>query len=307
MYSHTPVLLEIKLGVFLSRKATRWPESDTSRLAPASREPATFLPDYLHGEFPRWGRRQRRAIELERSSRARIQLGDLITLPTPPESLREPTMENLYKVLDFHCDQIAEVRTLIDAAATNSPDFKQTIQFLLVSTVLYVRCMSDWFDENLWPMQFCAWAARNLFELEIWTRFVLKKREYAERFGNDWIMDGIGILEGMEAWAKIRGDSGSRALLERLRAKRDSELPGCKRFLDARDYIEELGMAEEYKCLNPVFSKLVHSTSWSVLWRQELLDRSAMRGFIVTLGTTFSARIITAVRKHVEQHGVEPV
>lgn len=216
-------------------------------------------------------------------------------------------MENLHKVLDIHGDQIAGVQALVEEAPTKSPEFKKTVQFLLLSTVLYVRCMYDWFDENHWPMQFCAWAARNLFELEIWTRFVLKKREYAERFSKDWIMDGIGILEGMEAWAKIRGDSEGRALLENLKGRRDSELAGCKRFLDARDYIAELGMAEEYKCLNPVFSKLVHPTSWSVLWRQELLDRSAMRGFIITLGTTFSARIITAVRGHVEQHGVEPV
>jgi hypothetical protein len=228
-------------------------------------------------------------------------------LATAPESLREPTLENLHRVLDIHGDQIAEMRALVDKAPTNSPEFKTTIQFLLLSTVLYVRCMYDWFDEKQWPMQFCAWAARNLFEIEIWTRFVLKKREYADRFGKDWIMDGIGILEGMEVWAQIRGDSRSRPYLEHLRAKRDSELPGCKRFLDAREYIAELGMAEEYKCLNPIFSKLVHPTSWSVLWRQELLDKSNMRGFLITLGTTFSARILTSVREHVEQHGLEPV
>jgi hypothetical protein len=233
-------------------------------------------------------------------------VGEPAYLETPPESLREPKLENLYKVLDIHGDQIAEVRALVDKAPTNSPDFKKTIQFLLLSTVLYVRCMYDWFDENQWPMQFCAWASRNLFELEIWTRFVLKKREYAERFAKDWIMDGIGILEGMEAWSKV-GDSRSSAALENLRAKRDAELPGCKRFLDAREYVAELGMAEDYKYLNPIFSKLVHPTSWSVLWRQELLDKRHMRGFIITLGTTFSARIITAVREHIEQHGLEPV
>jgi hypothetical protein len=75
-------------------------------------------------------------------------------------------MENLYRFLDIHVDQIAGVRTLVDGAPTKSPEFKKTVQFLLLSTVLYVRCMYDWFDENHWPMQFCAWAARNLFEVD---------------------------------------------------------------------------------------------------------------------------------------------
>jgi hypothetical protein len=167
--------------------------------------------------------------------------------------------------------------------------------------------MYDWFDKTKWPMQFCAWAARNLFELEIWTRFVLKKREYAERFAKDWIMDGIGILESVEAWKKIPGDSRIHAVLESLKAKRDAELPGCKHFLNAREYVAELGMLEEYKHLNPIFSKLVHPTSWSALWRQELLDKSNMRGFIITLGATFSSRIIAAVHEHIELHGAEPI
>jgi hypothetical protein len=32
---------------------------------------------------------------------------------------------------------------------------------------------------------FGGWAARNLLELEIWTRYVLRKGEYAERFAKD--------------------------------------------------------------------------------------------------------------------------
>ena len=76
-----------------------------------------------------------------------------------------------------------------------TPNSRRRFGWLVLSTVLYVRCMYDWFDEQQWPMQFCAWAARNLFELEIWTRYVLTKKDYADRFAKDWIMDGIGILE----------------------------------------------------------------------------------------------------------------
>lgn len=118
---------------------------------------------------------------------------------TPLDHLSVPSMENLYLLLDKHGDQLREMQLAVDAASTAPPEFKKIIQWLILSTVLYVRCMYDWFDEQKCPMQFIGWAARNLFELEIWTRYVLLKREYAERFAKDWIMDGISIGESFQA------------------------------------------------------------------------------------------------------------
>jgi hypothetical protein len=155
-----------------------------------------------------------------------------------------------------------------------------------------------------------AWAARNRFELEIWTRYLLRKREYAERFAEDWIMDGIGILESFQSWSQSRGHSGDPGVqkdLDRLRSMRDVELPGCTRFLDARQYIAELGMEQDYKHLNPIFSKLVHPTSWSVHGKQELLDKTHMRGFIITIGLTSSVRIVNNIQDHITSHGMEPL
>lgn len=144
-------------------------------------------------------------------------------------------MDNLYVLLDQHGDQLQALQHDIDSTPTNSPEFRNTIRWLVLSTVLYVRCMYDWFDERKWPMQFCAWAARNLFELEIWTRYVLRKRKYAERFAKDWIMDGIGIFESLQRWSESRGqprDPGMDKELAKLYSMRDVELPGCRRFLD---------------------------------------------------------------------------
>jgi len=231
-------------------------------------------------------------------------------MATPPDPLSAPTMDNLYMLLDQHGDQLQALQHDIDSTPTNSPEFRNTIRWLVLSTVLYVRCMYDWFDEQKWPMQFCAWAARNLFELEIWTRYVLRKREYAERFAKDWIMDGIGIFESFQLWSESRGqarDPGRDRELAKLYSMRDAELPGCTRFLDPRAYVAELGIEQNYRHLNPIFSKLVHPTSWSVHWKQELLDKTHMRGFIITIGLTSSVRIANAVRDHLAAHGMEPV
>ena len=52
-------------------------------------------------------------------------------------------MENLQKLLDLHRDQLQVVKALIDKTETNEPQFKRTLTFLLLSTILYVQCMSD--------------------------------------------------------------------------------------------------------------------------------------------------------------------
>jgi len=223
-------------------------------------------------------------------------------LAAPPGPLSVP-MENLQALLD----QLRTLQGDIETAATESPEFRKTLRWITLYTVLYSQCMADWFDERQWPSQFCAWAARNLFELEIWTRYVLKKREYAERFAKDWIMDGIGTLEAFQGWSQSRGmppDPVFENELNKLRSMRDAELPGCRRVLQIRELVAELGMEEDYKHLNPIFSKLVHPTSWSVQWKPELLPHS--RDFIVTVGLTSSARIVSAIRNHIATHGMEP-
>ena len=231
-------------------------------------------------------------------------------MATTPDPFSILTMENLHTLLDQHGEALQALQRDIDVAQTKTPEFRMTLRWLVLSTVLYIGCMSDWFDGEKWPMQFCAWAARNLFELEIWTRYVLRKREGAERFAKDWIMDGIGILDAFQGWSESRGrprDPGVQKELAKLCLMRDAQLPGCSRFLDARQFVAELGMEEEYKHLNPIFSKLVHPTSWSVHWKQELLDRTHMRSFMITIGLTSSARIVNAIRRHIAKHGMEPV
>jgi hypothetical protein len=212
-------------------------------------------------------------------------------------------MQNLQALLE----QLQVLQHDIDAASTESPEFRRTLRWLVLYTVLYVQCMADWFDERQWPLQFCAWAARSLFELEIWTRYVLKKREYAERFAKDWIMDGIGIFEALQGWSELRGmplDPVLEKELNKLRSMRDAELPRCKHVLKIHDLVAELGMEQDYKRLNRIFSKLVHPTSWSVQWKQELLPH--MRDFIVPIGLTSSARIVNAISNHIATHGMEP-
>lgn len=230
-------------------------------------------------------------------------------MTTPPNPSSVPSKENLKLLLDQHGDQLQELQRAVDGGSTTSPEFKKTIQWLLLSTILYVRCLYDWFDEHEWPMQFLGWAARNLFELEIWTRYVLKKREYAERFAKDWILDGIGIGKSIQSWGSSRGmpDMGINHFLQELNTRRDKELPGAQRFLDARHYLVELEMKKRHDQLNPLFSKLVHPTSWSVHWKHELLDKTNMRLFIITIGTQSSMNITSLIRDHMCINGLEPL
>jgi hypothetical protein len=93
-------------------------------------------------------------------------------------------------------------------------------------------------------MQFVAWSARNLLELETWARFVLKNEENARRFAKDWIMDGIGISDSMIAWHAREGepDPPIRKLRERLSEGQAKHLPGVTGYIRLINRREELGM-----------------------------------------------------------------
>src|SRR5438094_881391 len=95
--------------------------------------------------------------------------------------------------------------------------------------------------------------------------------------------------------------------LQEMYAKRNKNLPGVERSLDARDYLVELEVKERYEQLNPLFSKLVHPTSWSVHWKQELFDKTNMRLFIITIGTQSSLNIACFIRDHLTITGLARV
>ena len=58
---------------------------------------------------------------------------------TPLDHLSVPSMENLYLLLDKHGDQLREMQLAVDAASTTPPEFKKNIQWLILSTVLYLK------------------------------------------------------------------------------------------------------------------------------------------------------------------------
>jgi hypothetical protein len=64
-------------------------------------------------------------------------------------------------------------------------------------------------------------------------------------------------------------------------------------------------MSGEYEALNPIFSKLEHSTSWSIR-KQVALDRGGIRSFMVIIGLTACSRLSAAIRDHIKSHGLEP-
>ena len=103
---------------------------------------------------------------------------------------------------------------------TDSPaaDFKKTIHSLLLRTDEQLEALSKATEASDLPTM--AYATRNLLELMVWSVYVLKSNDNTKRFAQDWVLDGIGILEILDGWSVAQGgDAGEsiRRTLEQLR------------------------------------------------------------------------------------------
>ena len=125
-----------------------------------------------------------------------------------------------------------------------------------------------------WPeedMSLLAWSARNILELELWTEFVTLNTENALRFHQDWLNDVAGMMERSDPNVSVPYDdmdySGvdvetAQASIAKEHAA-SSELP--KQYLRISNVAKLLGKELEFSRTNPIYSKFIHPTAFSVL------------------------------------------
>lgn len=117
------------------------------------------------------------------------KIGVMLTTPLDNDLANLPRLRELLKAKAF------------EVAGTSSPaeDFKTIIEALLSRTDEQLERLLSAFNDGSLAMM--AYATRNLLELNIWTAYVLASDDNTKRFAQDWLLDGIGLIEGFREMA----------------------------------------------------------------------------------------------------------
>lgn len=153
-----------------------------------------------------------------------------------------------------------------------------------------------------------AWAARNIMELRILSRYVCQSQANLDRFQADVLTIGATTLRSlirlhndiaMEVGAPQMPPELHRAQGE-LQSARDEAGLGEESVLLARECAKRVGLEKEYFALSGVTSMLVHPSAISVL---KTFDLEAYREVLSMHGLILVSKVILEMRDHIAKHG----
>jgi hypothetical protein len=157
-----------------------------------------------------------------------------------------------------------------------------------------------------------AWASRNLLELSVFTKYVLKSGGNARRFGDDRLIDGSELIIALRDLERYFDPAApTHALddaLRRMEAQKAAENVTATRHLDTSALAKEVGMEQEFRSMNRVSSKLVHPTAWSTL--AENTGRSSYpeaKDLLFATGIGYISHIYMDVKAHNQARGMLPL
>lgn len=157
-----------------------------------------------------------------------------------------------------------------------------------------------------------AWASRNLLELLVFTKYVLKSGANAKRFGEDRLADGCELLIALRDLERHYDPTaptpGLDDALTRMQDQMRIENVTARKHLEASALAREVGMEQEFRSMNRVTSKLVHPTAWSTL--AENAGRNSYpetRELLFGTGIAQMSQILMHVRDYNNARGMTPL
>lgn len=157
-----------------------------------------------------------------------------------------------------------------------------------------------------------AWASRNLLELTVFTRYVLKSGANARRFGDDRLIDGCELIIALRDLEHFYDPSaptpGLDDALKRMEDQKAAENVTATRHLETSALAREVGMEQEFRSMNRVSSKLVHPTAWSTL--AENASRSSYpeaKNLLFATGIAYISQVYMEIRDYNKARGMMPL
>jgi hypothetical protein len=188
--------------------------------------------------------------------------------------------------------------------------FCQIVTELIDACLTNYRQMRQAHVDNNYPL--LAWACRNLLELTVFMKYILSSEANARRFGADRLIDGVEIFTALRE-LELHYDPSTPTVpldnaIAQMRAQMAAENVTESGHLAVGRLADQVGMAEEFRTVNRVSSKLVHPTAWSVLAvNAEVNSFPDAKDILFLSGVGYMAQMLIAAREHNNQHGMRPI
>lgn len=152
-------------------------------------------------------------------------------------------------------------------------------------------------------------ACRNLLELAIFTKYVLKSREHLLDFAADRLIDGLQLAEGLKAIDQQLNAGTISTIADQAiaayKTQMSSENVHRKTYLRTENLAAAVGMKSEYASLNRICSKFVHPTSWSLLTLDRSLERFPFAcQLFLSQGSMLFSGLYADMKSHLTKHGL---
>lgn len=163
-----------------------------------------------------------------------------------------------------------------------------------------IRRLKDAVKQNDTNVVF-AWLARNIFELDLVTRFVLKEPTNYKRIEKQFYKDEIEMFEGYKRLIEgFSVDPGIDTRLDDLKDKwesvdTDKGMPSTT--LEIAEYV---GATEEYKIFYKTYSKYVHPSIWLIFAPPELKQNPGFSNIFLMKSQKYALDIYDKVASAIE-------
>jgi hypothetical protein len=152
-------------------------------------------------------------------------------------------------------------------------------------------------------------ACRNLLEVCIFTKYVLRSRADLREFAADRLIDGLQLAKGLKSIEEHLNPGAETSIVDKLigvfEAQLLSENIHRPNYLRMDKLADGVGMKTQYLTLNQVCSKFVHPTSWSLLTADRSLERFPFAcELFLGQGSMLFSEIFAAMKAHLDASGL---
>jgi len=131
------------------------------------------------------------------------------------------------------------------------------------------------------PMSAVAWTARNLLELLIWTEYCSESEENAEIFANDCARDAVDAIDLPAGFAIDEQFSHRDARAAIIKKTKDAGFDSIdESYTRVSSAAKSVGLGEEFKYSNKLFSKFAHPTALMVMTPMDEFEQSFRAKFL---------------------------
>jgi hypothetical protein len=143
-----------------------------------------------------------------------------------------------------------------------------------------------------------AWPARIIYELLLYTKFVLSDENNFLSFSKQVLIDEKELIEGIESLFKEEEKTPSMRASKQSIQKRLEDYKGIRNLpRNYKEIADDVGLSKDYTAFYKLFSKFVHPSPWLLMGNEEFVHNKSFRKNILMTAEKNSLEILNSVRR----------